>query len=94
MNPSKVFRRELLPCPAEYFRSQGLKLTGAGEWKSACCPFHSDTNPSLRVRLDSGGFRCMSCGAHGGDVIAFHMLRHGLRFVDAAKELNAWGTGR
>lgn len=90
----KFFRRELLPSPGDYFRWQGLKLTGAGEWKSARCPFHSDTNPSLRVRIDNGAFRCMSCGAHGGDVLAFHMLRHGLRFVDAARELGAWGCER
>ena len=89
-----AFKREALPSPAEYFRSQGLKLTGGGEWKNAICPFHTDTHPSLRVRLDTGGFRCMACGAHGGDVIAFHMQRHGLRFVDAARDLNAWGGAR
>ena len=89
-----AFKREALPVPAEYFREQGLKLTGAGEWKSATCPFHQDGTPSLRVRLDSGSFRCMACGAHGGDVLAFHMLRHGLRFVDAARDLNAWGGAR
>ena len=89
-----AFRRDALPSPAEYFREQGLKLTGGSEWKNAICPFHADTHPSLRVRLDTGGFRCMSCGAHGGDVLAFHMLRHGLRFIDAARDLSAWGGAR
>ncbi len=88
---SGAFKREALPIPAEYFREQGLKLTGGGEWKNATCPFHNDSNPSLRVRLDSGGFRCMACGAHGGDVLAFHMLLHNLRFIEAARDLNAWG---
>src|SRR5689334_9288677 len=67
------FNRNLLPQPAEYFKSQGLSLTGGGEWKNALCPFHNDTKPSLRVRLDTGGFRCMVCRAKGGDVLAFHM---------------------
>lgn len=84
------FRRDRLPSPGLYYRENGLKLTGGGEWKNAVCPFHPDTRPSLRVRLDTGGFRCMVCGAHGGDLLAFHMLRHGLRFIEAAKALGAW----
>jgi DNA primase len=93
-NPTRgtfPFRCDLLPTPAEYYRSQGLKLTGGGEWKNALCPFHNDTKPSLRVRLDSGGFRCMVCGAHGGDVLAFHRQLYGLGFIEAAKQLGAWG---
>lgn len=85
-----AFNRKRLPSPAEYYRSQGLKLIGGGEWKSAICPFHLDTRPSLRLRLDTGGFRCMVCGAHGGDVLAFHMKRTGLPFIRAAKDLGAW----
>lgn len=82
--------RARLPNPADYFAQQGLKLTGGGEWKNAQCYFHDDHNPSLRVRLDTGGFRCMVCGTHGGDVLAFHMQRHGLRFIEAVKALGAW----
>lgn len=85
-----AFKRNLLPSPAEYYREQGLKLIGGGEWKSAVCPFHNDTKPSLRVRIENGAFRCMVCGAHGGDVLAFHMQRYGLRFIDAVKRLGAW----
>lgn len=85
-----AFRRDQLPSPGEYYRKQGLKLTGGGEWKSAICPFHQDTKPSLRLRLDSGGFRCMVCGTHGGDVLAFHMQRYRLRFAEAARALGAW----
>ena len=89
-----AFRRDRLPHPSDYYREQGLKLTGRGEWKNAVCPFHDDTHPSLRVRLDTGCFRCMVCGAKGGDVLAFHMRWHGLRFVEAAKVLGAWGDRR
>lgn len=91
---SFAFRRDWLPNPGDYFQAQGLKLTGGGEWKSAVCPFHNDTKPSLRVRLDTGGFRCMVCGAHGGDVLAFHMQRNGLRFIEAARALGAWEESR
>jgi len=82
-------RRELLPHPAEYFRSQGLKLLGGGEWKKTLCPFHDDTNPSLYVRLDKGCFSCKACHARGGDIINFHMLRYKLSFKDAVRELGA-----
>lgn len=84
------FDRSLLPSPADYYKEQGLKLRGGGEWKSALCPFHDDQNPSLRLRYDSGGFRCMVCGAKGGDVLAFHQLRYKLPFITAAKALGAW----
>ncbi len=85
-----LFNRNLLPNPGEYYQKQGLKLSGGGEWKSALCPFHPDKSPSLRLRLDSGGFRCMACGVHGGDVLAFHMKLNNLDFISAAKALGAW----
>lgn len=84
------FNRKKLPAPADYYAAQGLKLTGGSEWKDAVCLFHQDTKPSLRIRLDNGAFRCMVCGAHGGDVLAFHMQKTGLAFVDACKDLGAW----
>ena len=84
------FMRDLLPAPAEYYAAQKLKLLGGGAWRNAVCPFHEDHSPSLRVRLEPGAFRCMACGAHGGDVLAFHMLRFGLSFAAAARDLGAW----
>ena len=84
------FDRSLLPNPSKYYSEQGLKLTGDGEWRKALCPFHKETRPSLGVRLESGSFRCMACGASGGDVLAFHMLRYGMGFKEAAKSLGAW----
>ena len=86
------FNKSNLQPPASYYQAQGLTLTGGGEWKDALCPFHDDSKPSLRVRLDTGGFKCMACGAHGGDVLSFHMQRYGLSFKQAAKDLGAWGA--
>jgi hypothetical protein len=88
--PRLHFKRELLPPATQYYRKQGLKLIGGGEWKSALCPFHKETRPSFRVRVESGGFLCMKCRVHGGDVLAFHMQRYGLGFREAAKQLGAW----
>jgi DNA primase len=84
------FLRKNLPSSITYYENQGIKLKGGGAWRDAVCPFHSDTKPSLRVNIEKGGYRCMVCGAHGGDVLAFHMHKHGLNFVDACKELGAW----
>lgn len=92
--PTFAFKRDRLPNPAKYYAAQGLRLIRGGEWKSAICPFHKDTKPSLRVRLDTGAFRCMVCGVHGGDVLAFHMQRYGLRFIEAARALGAWEGGK
>ena len=85
------FDRSRLPAAIPYFsKLEKLRLLGRGIWRSTYCPFHEDAQPSLRVNVDVGAFRCMACGAKGGDVLAFHMQRHGLRFVDAAKALGAW----
>ena len=84
------FSRKALPSSIQYYESQNIKLTGGGAWRDAICPFHSDSNPSLRVNVERGGYRCMVCGARGGDVLAFHMQRHRLGFIEAAKQLGAW----
>ena len=87
-----ALNHRLLPKPVDYYTGEGVKLLGRSVWRDALCPFHPDTSPSLRVRIETGEFRCMACGARGGDVLAFHMQRHELRFVDAAKSLGAWAV--
>ena len=84
------FSRKALPGTIPYYTSQGMPLKDSGAWVDAICPFHKDTKPSLRVNIERGSYRCMACGARGGDVVAFHMHRHGLGFIEAAKQLNAW----
>jgi len=92
-NYKSGFDRARLPNPAEYYATQDMKLTGKGAWRDAVCPLHNDTRPSLRIRIETGAFRCMVCGAHGGDVLAFHQQRHGLSFKQAAQQLGAWIGG-
>ncbi|WP_051304606.1 CHC2 zinc finger domain-containing protein [Chitinilyticum litopenaei] len=85
------FDRDLLPSPPSYYGDrQAMRLHGRGVWRDALCPFHTDTTPSLRINLETGAFRCMACGVHGGDVLAFEMQRSGCDFPTAAKRLNAW----
>ena len=82
--------RALLPNPIEYLKTQGLNPKGSGLWRDLVCPFHDDTSPSLRINSERGGFKCMACGAKGGDVIAFHMQLKSIGFVEACKQLGAW----
>ena len=90
MRSASGFYREGLPAPGRYFEDTGLRLIGRGAWRSALCCFHDDHSPSLRVNVETGAYRCMACGEKGGDVLAFHRARHGLSFVQAARDLGAW----
>ena len=49
----------------EAARRYGLTVSQSG---MACCPFHGDTHPSLKLNADY--FFCFGCGATG-DVIDF-----------------------
>lgn len=51
----------------------------------ACCPFHDDRNPSLKV---DKRFHCFGCQADG-DVIDFVAGLYGLPGLEAAKKLAA-----
>lgn len=52
------------------------------------CPFHDDRHRgNFRVNIDSGAFCCFSCGAKGGDILAFHQLRSGLDFQEVIRDL-------
>ncbi len=83
--------RQSLPTPAQYLAEHGLlKRKVRGEWVSICCPSHkggAEANPSMRVSLADGHFRCMACGASGGDIVALHRLITGVSFKDAVRDL-------
>lgn len=70
-----------LPMP-EVARFYGLEMNRAG---MACCPFHDDKNPSLKVYDDH--FYCFGCGATG-DCTGFVAKLFGLRQIDAAKKIS------
>lgn len=61
----------------------GLRLNRGG---MACCPFHDDRHPSLKLNEDY--FYCFGCGATG-DVIDFTSRLFGLTTYEAAMKLSA-----
>ncbi len=88
----KIFNRDCLPAPIDYYRAHFPSLPAHTDrpWINVRCCFHDDKNPSLSVNLSSGGFYCFGCGAKGGDVIAFHMQRYGLPFTAVVTYFGAW----
>lgn len=87
----KSLDRGSLRTPLQYLTERGLlKGKSRGEWVTICCPAHkggAEQNPSLRVSLTGGHFRCMACGVKGGDVLALHRLITGMSFLDAVRDL-------
>ena len=62
---------------AEYY---GLQVKRNG---LACCPFHDDKHPSMKIDTN---YHCFACGV-GGDVIDYVSRMHGLSQYDAALKL-------
>ncbi len=60
----------------------GLRVLPNG---TACCPFHVDHHPSLKLNEDY--FFCFGCGAHG-DVIDFTAKLWGLSTQEAVEKLS------
>lgn len=60
----------------------GLTVNRSG---FACCPFHDEKTPSLKLYENS--FYCFGCGA-GGDVITFVAKLYGLSNAQAALRIN------
>ena len=61
-------------------RHYGVRI---GKGGMACCPFHNDTDPSMKV---DHRFHCFGCGADG-DVIDFTARFFGIGNLDAAMRL-------
>jgi DNA primase len=62
---------------AEFY---GIRVNRSG---MACCPFHNDKNPSMKI---DQRFHCFGCGADG-DVINFTARLFGLGNKEAAEKL-------
>ncbi|MDE6727253.1 MAG: DNA primase [Oscillospiraceae bacterium] len=76
---SEIKSRLAMPEVARFY---GLEVNRAG---MACCPFHDDKSPSLKVYDDH--FYCFGCGATG-DQTGFVAKLFGLRQIDAAKKIS------
>ncbi len=81
--------------PLAFYRHElpKAKLKKHGWNDGGLCPFHNDNNiGSFRINIETGAFKCFSCGEAGGDVVAFTMTLHGLRFSEALSQLvRDWG---
>ena len=58
----------------------GIKVKNNG---MACCPFHSDRHPSMKIDKN---YHCFACGV-GGDAIDFIARLFGISQYEAAKKL-------
>lgn len=80
-----------LPTPLQYLTRRGLfKGRQHAEWVAICCPAHKggeEAHPSMRVSVVDGHFKCMACGAKGGDIVELHRLVTGMGFLDAVRDL-------
>lgn len=59
----------------------GLKVRRNG---MACCPFHNDKHPSMKIDQN---YYCFACGAKG-DAVNYVALLFGLSQFEAAKKIN------
>ncbi len=65
---------------------QRVRLTKKGKDWWGLCPFHGDSDPSLKVDRGRGTWYCFGC-SEGGSVFNFLMKDEGLSFPQAVKEL-------
>jgi DNA primase len=74
----------------ELYNLPHFHRTNDGDRASCQCPFHDDTNPSLKIDNERGIFKCFSCGV-GGTAFKFvqeYSRVHGdyeLSFVETVK---------
>ena len=91
--PTRI--KEQIPCDA-FYRSECPTMPTPrrrGWVNGGLCPFHDDRNSgSFVVNTENGAFNCFSCGAKGGDIIAFIRQRDGHPFAEVLQNLEAaWG---
>lgn len=79
-------KTEVLTVPIEDVISRYLPLRNRGNHFAALCPFHADTNPSLKVSPEKKMYKCFACGA-GGDSIQFVMEYLKISFKDALEKI-------
>lgn len=103
MSHSKELRRSInasrlkeLINPIDFYIYEGhaVETRKRAKWQlGGLCPFHNDRKAgSFFISSLSGGFKCFSCGASGGDIIAYIQQRYEITFLEACKRLNdEWG---
>jgi DNA primase len=82
--------------PKDYYKSELPTMpqpNRTGWVDGGLCPFHPDRRAgSFKVNIENGAYRCFSCDARGGDVLAFSMQRDGINFQETLEKLaGEWG---
>lgn len=77
-------REQIKDQPISFIIGQFMPLSKRGSNHEGLCPFHGDTNPSLKVNDAKGMYKCFVCNA-GGDAITFVKEYKHVEFVDALK---------
>lgn len=86
-NEQKVSRaRQIRPGAILYALGVGEPIKKNGTWVSYC-PFHDDTNPSLRIDREQGLWYCFPCG-EGGDMIDLWMQLTDDGFLEAVEQIS------
>lgn len=77
-----------------YQRELGsLEVGSSGTQAMALCPFHSDSNPSLSINLQTGGWHCFGC-REKGSIFKFYMKKYNVDYATAVQMLSEIaGTG-
>ena len=82
--------------PLDFFTNelQGSNLQKYSWNDGGLCPFHNDGKTgSFHVNVETGGYNCFSCGAKGGNIIAFTMALYDFDFHEALVKLcEEWGV--
>ncbi len=94
--PINTSRLKELIDPIDFYVYEGhyLETRKKGEWKSGgLCPFHNDQKAgSFFINSLKGAFKCFSCGASGGDIIAYTQKKYEISFLEACQRLcKEWG---
>ncbi len=88
--PQSNLDKSGLRSPPVVLDTLSIRYRPAGARLAVYCPFHKggkERNPSLMMDLKDGHYKCFTCGAKGGDVIAFYRTVTGAGFMEALKEL-------
>ncbi len=81
------FRDYIRSLPISQVISRYISLNKRGQNHEAICPFHDDTNPSLKVNDSKGIYKCFVC-QESGDSIKFVSNFRNKNFIETLKELS------
>ncbi|BFI91052.1 DNA primase [Enterobacterales bacterium endosymbiont of Anomoneura mori] len=85
---SKIFIKDLIQMTNIIdVINKSIHLKKKGNNYVACCPFHSEKNPSFTVNYEKQFYYCFGCGVHG-NVIDFLINYEKFNFIESIEELS------